>query len=240
MLRYRCSCQSSLQKLDRKGKKVIYLSLGLIFCLGTVLYLAQGLSTKYWLLDQLHRLLERHPTWAIGIFVGVGALSIGIGVPRASLALIAGVTFGFWLGIVLAEVASLIGAFSTFIVIKWCRKTFQPPQKITELLPPINRHIRCHGFSTVLILRQVPLPGWVINAVLGLSAISIADFVAGSCLGFLPQNLIFVLYGSGLRRDFWTYIGLASSLFIVCSVILYFLYRHSQFIRAVKNSGVSA
>lgn len=172
--------------------------------------------------------------WAPVFFGVTGLVAIGVGVPRTAVAFLAGGVFGFWLGVFLAEATAVGGALFTFLWTRWARILWEQPAGESiqpSRLKKFNDYVRAHGFLTIFLLRQLPLPGVAVNIAGGLSAISVGAFVTGSALGFLPQSAIFTLYGSGLQENFWLRVILSSLLLLSLSIVVYLLYRHSQWTR---------
>jgi uncharacterized membrane protein YdjX (TVP38/TMEM64 family) len=188
---------------------------------------------KYLNLSQVEKLraeLQYYSVWAPLVFFVVGSLAIGAGFPRTVAAFLAGAVFGFWQGVILAEATAVAGSFIVFLTVRWAREAFL--QKIIAAhLERVDAYIRKHGFASIFLLRQLPVPGFFVNILTGLSAVSVLTFLAASALGFLPQTLIFVLYGCGLQQNFVLPVTLASSLLIIFSVALYFLYQRSELAR---------
>jgi uncharacterized membrane protein YdjX (TVP38/TMEM64 family) len=53
----------------------------------------------------------------------------------------------------------------------------------------------------VFWVRQLMLPGIVLNVLLGVTAVRHRTFLMGTVLGYLPMNMAFTLVGSGLGKD---------------------------------------
>lgn len=209
-------------------------SVVMAICLALCFVVLYGSPLRQYLhLNQLEKLraeLQNHSLWAPVLFLAVSSLAIGAGFPRTAICFLAGALFGFWLGVLLAEVAALVGSFIVYLTVLWAREAFLQ-KAIVDRLHGVDVYLQKHAFATTFLLRQIPAPGFLVNALTGLSAIPIPTFLAASALGFLPQTLIFVLYGCGLQQDFLLPVTLASALLIVLSVILYLLYQRSDFVR---------
>ena len=50
-------------------------------------------------------------------------------------------------------------------------------------------------------VRQLMLPGLVLNVLLGVTGVRHRAFLFGTLLGYLPLNIAFSLVGSGLGKD---------------------------------------
>lgn len=196
----------------------------------------------YFSAEYLQHLKSELPYWYLclpALFWIIGTISIGLGMPRSALSFLAGSLFGFWAGLIVVEITCITGALVTFLYSRWARHTWLA-KPIQRHLPVLDNYIQQHSFATILVLRQTPVPGLVINILLGLSAVRIRHFIFASGLGFLPQNIVFVLYGCGMQKDFGWHTTLASSLLIILAISIYYLYHHIKFAnRLVSNLNIS-
>ena len=160
------------------------------------------------------------------MFVLIGSLAIGAGLPRTVISFLAGGVFGFWSGLLLAEIASLCGSTLIFLCARWMRRGFSGNQWQSRL-QAVDRHMRDRGFLTTLLMRLLPVPGVLVNIVTGLSTVPVATFLAASAIGFLPQNLIFTIYGCGLHQDWLQSVALATSLLLAFAIAIYLLCQYS-------------
>ena len=76
------------------------------------------------------------------------------------------------------------------------------------------------------IIRSLPVGNNLMTNILaGVSRIPALPFFAGSCLGYIAQNFIFALLGSGVRVEpFWR-TAISAGLFVVASLLGLWLYR---------------
>ncbi len=70
--------------------------------------------------------------------------------------------------------------------------------RIPEKVLKYEHQLESHGFTTVLILRQLFFLFPPINWMLGISDISVRDFRLGTLIGMLPWTLVYTLTGHGL------------------------------------------
>jgi uncharacterized membrane protein YdjX (TVP38/TMEM64 family) len=152
--------------------------------------------------------------------VAVGALVavlVGIGVPRLGLCVIAGMTLGFWWGLISAQVGTLLGNYALFLLARasggdWVRRYLAKRKKLSGL-------IHNGGIAGVILARQLPVPGLIINLALGLMTIRHLDFLLGTIVGQLPQAIPCTLIGAGILKASFaksaTYIGLGAALAVL-------------------------
>lgn len=133
----------------------------------------------------------------LGFAVLAGA-AITVGVPRLWLCVPAGGLFGFWLGLLVMQVATLGGSYLTFLCLRWAG--VQWAIRNLERHAVVRALTRNHTPVSIFMVRQLPIHGAVMNAALAASAVNHRDFLLGSFLGFLPQGIVATLIGSGIGK----------------------------------------
>ena len=116
-------------------------------------------------------------------------------VPRTVMAVVAGLLFGMWEGILWAMTGAMAGALTGF----WLARYVAADLVVVEDIPrlgPLLRRAEKDGWRLVLISRLVPvLPHSLVNYALGLTQLSSIAYIVGTALGVLPTTLIFVDLG---------------------------------------------
>jgi uncharacterized membrane protein YdjX (TVP38/TMEM64 family) len=162
------------------------------------------------------------------LFLAVGALATALSFPRQVVAFLGGYAFGFATGTALATLATLLGCVLGFFYARWLGRGFVQkrfPGRIRKLDDFLHRH----PFSMSLVIRLLPVGhNASTNLLAGVSSVRAAPFFAGSALGYLPQNLVFALAGSGVNLDAALRLTLAVVLFVVSSLIGVWLYRRHR------------
>ena len=165
------------------------------------------------------------------IFVLVAALATGVGVPRQSLAFLAGYAFGTVVGAGLALAAQLLGCAVAFFWAQavgraWAERRLAG--RFGPRLRPLVETLRQNPFSAALALRLLPVGNnLALNLLAGLSGVAFLPFLAASALGYLPQTIIFALLGKGVRVDGAWQMALAGGLLVVSVALgLWLLRRH--------------
>ncbi len=128
------------------------------------------------------------------IFIPAVAVLVAVGVPRLFLCPIGGLAFGFWKGLIITQLATVIGFYGTFLFVRWSGRDM-----ILRKFPRLKRYTefsRRSGIITVLLIRQLPITGFYINLMLGLLPLSHADFLLGTLIGILPEAIPATLAGS--------------------------------------------
>jgi dihydrolipoamide dehydrogenase len=142
-----------------------------------------------------HRLLTIAAYFVI--YVAVAALSL----PGAAiLTLAGGALFGFWVGLIVVSFASSIGATLAMLAARFLlRDSVQ--SKFGGQLGAINAGIAKDGPFYLFALRLVPLfPFFVINLLMGLTAIRASSFYWVSQLGMLAGTAVYVNVGTQLAQ----------------------------------------
>ena len=165
------------------------LDLGRYFSLEYIQSAQAGFASMY----------EARPLVVLGVFflayVAVAALSLpGAGV----MTLLAGAVFGLVVATVLVSFASSIGALLAMLMARYVlRASIQ--SRFGERLAEIDRGIEREGPFYLFTLRLVPLfPFFLINLLMGLTAIKARTFYWVSQLGMLAGTVVYVLAGTQL------------------------------------------
>ena len=116
------------------------------------------------------------------------------------LTLLVGALFGFWPGLLLVSLASTLGACATFGTARFLFKNLLSrrfPAK-TQL---INQGIQRDGIFYLFSLRLIPLfPFFLVNLLMGLTALRLRTFFWVSQLGMLPGTALYILAGQELGQ----------------------------------------
>ena len=131
------------------------------------------------------------------LYVAVTALSL----PGAAVMTLAGgALFGFWPALVVVSFASSIGATLAFLVSRFLLRDWVQA-RFGERLRAVNAGVEREGAFYLFSLRLVPLfPFFVINLVMGLTAMRALTFYGVSQLGMLAGTAVYVNAGTQLGR----------------------------------------
>jgi pyruvate/2-oxoglutarate dehydrogenase complex dihydrolipoamide dehydrogenase (E3) component/uncharacterized membrane protein YdjX (TVP38/TMEM64 family) len=143
----------------------------------------------------------REPVTVIAIYLAVYIAATALSLPGAViLTLAGGAVFGLLVGTVLVSFASSIGATLAFLVARYVGRD-SVRQRFGARLAEIDRGIARDGAFYLFTLRLVPLvPFFVINLLMGLTAMKARTFYAVSQLGMLAGTLVYVNAGTQLAR----------------------------------------
>lgn len=159
------------------------------------------------------------------VFLAVGALFTGLGLPRQVICFLAGYAFGFIVGAGLALVATLAGCACTFAYARLLGRDVVAA-RFPARVKRIDDFLSDNPLAMTLLIRFLPVGSNLItNLAAGVSRVSALPFLAGSAIGYVPQTVIFALLGSGVTVDPALRIGLSAVLFVSSGIIGVYLYR---------------
>ena len=130
------------------------------------------------------------------------ALLVAIGFPRLILCMIAGMAFGFWSGLLWAQLGTLVGNYILFVVARAGGRDLA--QRFLDRRARFKGLIEQQGALGVILARQLPLPGLLVNFACALLPISHFDFLLGTAIGQLPQAIPSTLIGAGALQQSFT------------------------------------
>ena len=156
-------------------------------------------------------------------------------VSTAPLALLAGYVFGMP-GVGYVLLGNLIGSpcaflLSRYVLGDWIQRYF------AGYLQAFNNEIDQHGGWYLLLVRLIPvIPFVVVNALAGLTAISLRVFMASTTVGMIAPTVLFVYAGTKLAElscvwDIfsWQMVGLLLGMLTL--VLIVFQYKRAQTIK---------
>ena len=148
-------------------------------------------------IQHLRAYLAGDDLWAEASYAALVTVLVALGLPRLMFYVLGGLAFGFWQGLILAQLGALIGSYITFCAVRsggrgWLKERFGNHRLVGKAF-----HVRS-SIKAVVLIRQLPLSSVMINSGLALSQVSARVFLIGSFIGYLPQGVIAVLIGSGV------------------------------------------
>lgn len=165
----------------------------------------------------------------LALFVAMGAMGTGIGLPRQIVAFLGGYAFGFVEGTALALLATVLGCIGSFTYARLLGRSVVK-RRFAGKIARVDAFLKENPFSMSLLIRLLPVGNNLItNLLAGVSSASMIGFVGGSALGYIPQMAVFALVGSGIEVDTTFRVSLSAALFVASGAIgvtLYRRYRH--------------
>jgi uncharacterized membrane protein YdjX (TVP38/TMEM64 family) len=146
-------------------------------------------------LREISQQIRSFGAWSPLVLTACVAVLVGIGFPRLVFSVIAGMTLGFWSGLVWAQLGTLLGNYTLFMITRaWGRDW---AQRLLSKRPNWHNIVQKRGTLGVILVRQLPLPGLVINLTCALLPIRHVDFIVGTLIGQLPLAVPCTLIGAG-------------------------------------------
>ena len=162
------------------------------------------------------------------VFVVLSTLLIALGMPRQIPAFVAGYAFGAWYGTGLALAAQILACCLDFI---WARAVAREfcQRKFGKRLAWVDRTLTHQPFTAALMLRLMPIGNnLLLNLAAGLTSVRMLPFVAASAIGFIPQTLVFALFGKGSVPDHLHILLLGVGTFIASALLGLLLLRRGR------------
>ena len=177
------------------GKK--WLLLAAIIIASVSFYAFDG--QQYLTTSFFHQLYQDDPVLTALVFFIIYVVTTALSLPGAAvLTLLSGAIFGLVQGLLLASFASTIGATLAFVLSRTLLRDWVS-EKFANYLETINRGVKKDGPFYLATLRLIPaVPFFVINLVMGLTAMRVRTFAWVSQLGMLPGTAVYVNAGAQL------------------------------------------
>lgn len=177
------------------GKK--WLLLAAIIIASVSFYAFDG--QQYLTTSFFHQLYQNDPVLTALVFFIIYVVTTALSLPGAAvLTLLSGAIFGLVQGLLLASFASTIGATLAFVLSRTLLRDWVS-EKFANYLETINRGVKKDGPFYLATLRLIPaVPFFVINLVMGLTAMRVRTFAWVSQLGMLPGTAVYVNAGAQL------------------------------------------
>lgn len=147
------------------------------------------------------RLLDARPLASAGAFFVIYVAVTALSLPGAAIMTLAGgALFGLGWGLLLVSFASSVGATLAFLVARYVlRGSLQ--QRFGRRLAAIDRGVEKDGAFYLFALRLVPaFPFFIINLLMGLTAMRTLTFYWVSQVGMLPGTAVYVNAGTQLGQ----------------------------------------
>jgi uncharacterized membrane protein YdjX (TVP38/TMEM64 family) len=162
------------------------------------------------------------------MFLVLATFLTAIGLPRQIPCFVAGFAFGPWYGTVIALVAQVLACSLDFIWARALGRDFVR-HRFGARLRRVDRMLDSQPFITVLTLRLLPVGSNILlNLAAGLSSVRVLPFLAASALGFIPQTVIFAMFGQGAAPSHLHMLLIGGGLFAVSAVVGMLMFRRQQ------------
>lgn len=155
-----------------------------------------GWQPQVWIQETLSW-VQAQGIWGSLVFIGLYVVVTVAFLPASLVTLGAGVIFGVVQGTFLVFIGAMLGATAAFIIGRFVAR-----ERVAKLIAgnarfaAINEAIGREGRKIIFLIRLSPaFPFNVLNYALGLTPVSLSDYVLGTT-GILPGTLMYVYLGS--------------------------------------------
>ncbi|WP_320170335.1 VTT domain-containing protein [Maridesulfovibrio sp.] len=217
---------SAVQNDSRLGIKALLKGFAMLAVLALAVYLlryagiSQALDTAW--IDSHVR--SRGMTGVL-TYLALATFFSAVGFPRQVICFMGGYAYGFALGSILGTIGTGLGCACAFYYSRLVGRSFIK-RKFGARISKVDEFLSRSPFNMALTIRFFPLGSNVATNVLaGVTSIPAAPFILGSTLGYLPQNVVFALFGSGVNVSSTAQMILAVALFIASSLLGFKIYR---------------
>jgi len=163
-----------------------------------ILYFAGG-GDQYLSVRLYQDLFDQSPLGTIGVFFIIFFVGTACSLPVAGVMTVAsGIVFGHLTGFFVSLLAGTLGGTLALLSV---RTLFHDliQRRFSTHIELVNKGIEKEGAFYLFGLRMVPvIPFWLLNLVVGLTAMRIPVFMLATLLGMVPVTLILTYTGSQL------------------------------------------
>jgi len=112
-----------------------------------------------------------------------------------------GFLYHIWKGTLIMAIGTNIGSALSFFFCRKILRTYIENQiRSSTKLYAIFLSIGDHGFKISLLLRFVPIPFGIQNAIMAISTVDFYKYVIGTFIGLLPEQVVITYFGSTLNK----------------------------------------
>lgn len=162
------------------------------------------------------------------LFLLLATFLTAIGLPRQIPAFAAGYAFGPVYGTAIALVSQVLACSLDFI---WARAIGQSfiRRRFGSRLARIDATLSAHPFVTTLTLRLMPVGNnLILNLLAGLTSVRLLPFLAASAIGFVPQTVVFALFGKGSAPSHAHLLLIGGGMFAISALLGILLFRRAR------------
>ncbi len=172
--------------------------------------------------------IREHGSAGVGMYIALVAVLSCLAVPRQLLSFVGGYAFGAVAGALWATVGTTLGCIMAFGYARLLGQRFVQ-KHLGRKIEKAEAFLARAPFSMAFFIRSLPVGNNLLtNLLAGLTRIPALPFFAGSALGYIAQNFIFALLGSGVRVDpFWRTVS-SAVLLLLASVVGLALYKRNS------------
>lgn len=175
----------------------ILILLGLV---GTALYLFTQINIREFIVSGAQWIKDLG--WKGMFLYGTLYFLLGIfSLPASLITISAGFLFGFFPGILIANLGSTLGAAAMFLLGRFLFRNFVERQiEKSGFLKNFDTLMEKRGFKIVVLARlAIFMPYGLLNYAFSATRIHLRTFVLGSIFGMLPGSILYILIGTSIE-----------------------------------------
>ncbi|MCE2575802.1 TVP38/TMEM64 family protein [Komagataeibacter sp. FNDCR2] len=162
------------------------------------------------------------------LFVLGASVYCAFGLPRQAMCFTAGAAYGIGAGCALATVATVAGCLCGYGWGRWAGRG-RMPARLGATMARLEGVVGKAPFASVLMLRLMPVgSALLLNLASGMLGVRVVPFGLATVLGSLPQTIVFVLVGTGMRLGGTGRFGVAAVLFGLSALVGLWLMRRMR------------
>ena len=173
--------------------------------------------------------------WGYPVCALAVAILVSCGIPRLVFCAVGGMILGFWWGLLVVQVGTIFGYYSVFLFVRWGGRDW-----VMHHFPKLRKWsdlIHEQGIVGVMLARQLPIHGTLINLCLGLSHVKHRHFVMGTAIGVIPEAVPFTLVGAGLVTGSMASAGRYLAIAAITLGLVWIACRYA--LRVIRKNGAS-
>lgn len=180
--------------------------------------------------------------WAPLAYVFAYAAGTMIFVPAVGFHALAGVTWGLAKGLALAWLGLNVGSNVQFALGRWAGQKTVSSFLHQKGYGSLLRKLEGEGAWTMVWVRQVPLPFFVVNVAAGSSSMKWRHFAIGSCIGGLPSVIVSTYFAAQLingvagasREVLLTTLGMGAAMLLLLGLARRWARRRAAVVEATR------
>ncbi len=213
---------------NNSGRKFRRLGLLVVLAVIVIAIRATGMDS-YFDQGKLRELVLGYGALGPAVFVALYAIAPSLFLPGLPFAVLAGVLFGPFWGVVYAIIGSTAGATLAFLIGRYAGRQWLEGKLTDPKWQQMDKDVERLGWKMVAFTRLIPLfPFNLLNYAFGLTGIRLLDYVVASFIFMLPGCIAYILLSSSLldvMRGSLSPVFFAGVLTVTALSSLPFLYR---------------
>jgi uncharacterized membrane protein YdjX (TVP38/TMEM64 family) len=176
--------------------------LWILFLLACLFFITKFTPLQAYLNDIQYwkNILQQHYFKAVSSYLMLSVLATFLGIPRIPLAFFAGLAFGGVFGFLISLFSTSLGATLNIFMLRKNLKIHRHKNP-SPLLKKLTHWLKPYQWWKLALLRQLSLPGVMINFYLACLPVTKRSIYLSTLLGYIPLSLAAALLGSSIGKQ---------------------------------------